>query len=87
MSNANRQILLDQLSQGPLSAGNFRLVETPSPRSVDGEVLLSTRFISLDAANRAWMLGPTYRSALRAGQLMPGTALGEVVESKSAASW
>ncbi|HEX7775035.1 MAG TPA: NADP-dependent oxidoreductase [Parvibaculum sp.] len=83
MSGTNRQILLDKLPQGHLTPEHFRLVETPSPRPADGEVLLRTRYISLDAANRAWMMGATYRSALGAGQLMPGTALGEVIESKS----
>ncbi|HEY2482603.1 MAG TPA: NADP-dependent oxidoreductase, partial [Caulobacteraceae bacterium] len=38
---------------------------------------------SLDAANRAWMQGATYRSALEAGQVMAGGALAEVVESRA----
>ncbi|HET9161068.1 MAG TPA: NADP-dependent oxidoreductase, partial [Caulobacteraceae bacterium] len=61
---ANRQIVLQSLPQGKLTPDTFRLVtgEVPSPR--DGEVLLRTRMISLDAANRAWMAGTTYRSAL-----------------------
>ena len=37
---------------------------TPEPK--DGEVLLKTLYISLDAANRAWMQGATYRSAVEA---------------------
>jgi NADPH-dependent curcumin reductase CurA len=83
MTDANRQILLDQLPQGPLGPEHFRLIETPAPRAVAGEVLVRTRYISLDAANRAWMMGATYRSALSAGQVMAGTALAEVVDSKS----
>jgi NADPH-dependent curcumin reductase CurA len=40
--------------------------------------------VSLDAANRAWMQGATYRSALKAGDVMAGGALAEVVESRAA---
>jgi hypothetical protein len=39
--------------------------------------------VSLDAANRAWMQGATYRSALQSGDVMAGGALAEVVESRS----
>jgi hypothetical protein len=53
----------------------------PSPK--DGEVLLTTRLISLDAANRAWMQGATYRAAIEAGQVMAGGAVAEVVDSKA----
>ncbi len=82
MSETNRQILLDQLPQGPLGPEHFRLIETPPPQAAAGEVLVRTRYISLDAANRAWMMGATYRSALGVGQVMAGTALAEVVDSK-----
>ena len=51
------------------------------PSAGEGEVLLRTRYISLDAANRAWMQGATYRSALEGGQVMAGGALAEVVQS------
>jgi NADPH-dependent curcumin reductase CurA len=38
------------------------------------------RYISIDAANRAWMQGTTYRAAVEAGDIMAGYSLGEVVE-------
>jgi NADPH-dependent curcumin reductase CurA len=82
MSDANRQIVLDRLPQGDkLGPEHFRLTDAPRPTPGQGEVLLRTRYISLDAANRAWMQGPTYRSALESGQVMAGGALAEVVES------
>ena len=83
MSQSNRQIVLDQLPQGKLAPDHFRLVEGPVPSPADGEVLLRARYVSLDAANRAWMQGATYRSALNAGQVMAGGALAEVVESRA----
>jgi len=54
------------------------------PQVGEGEVLMRTRLISLDAANRAWMQGATYRSAVEAGQVMAGGAVAEVVQSAAA---
>lgn len=85
MAQANRQIVLEQLPQGAkLGPEHFRLSEGEIPRPGEGEVLLRTRYISLDAANRAWMQGATYRAALSSGQVMAGGALAEVVASNAA---
>src|ERR1700685_5287 len=83
MSQKNRQFVLDQLPKGKLSTEHFRLTEAPIPSPGEGEVLLRARYVSLDAANRAWMLGPTYRAALKAGDVMAGGALAEVIASRS----
>jgi NADPH-dependent curcumin reductase CurA len=83
MVRTNRQILLHQLPQGKLAREHFRLNEAPAPMPGDGEVLVRTRYVALDAANRAWMLGVTYRAALSAGQVMAGASMVEVVESRS----
>lgn len=77
----NRQILIAELPQGKLTADHFRLTETDTPKPGAGEVLCRTVFLSLDPANRAWMQGATYRSALEPGQVMAGFCLAEVVES------
>jgi NADPH-dependent curcumin reductase CurA len=79
----NRQILLRETPQDRLTAAHFQQVDGERPTPADGEVLLRTRYISLDAANRAWMQGATYRSAVTAGQVMAGGALAEVVESRA----
>jgi NADPH-dependent curcumin reductase CurA len=83
MPETNRQIVLDQLPAGAkLAPEHFRLTEGETPAPAEGEALLRTRYISLDAANRAWMQGATYRSALNAGQVMAGGSVSEVVESR-----
>jgi len=79
----NRQFILDAIPQGKLSVEHFRLAEAERPTAGEGEVLVRARYISLDAANRAWMQGATYRSALEQGQVMAGGALAEVIESKA----
>jgi NADPH-dependent curcumin reductase CurA len=78
----NRQILLVETPRGKLGPQHFRLIESDMPVPQEGELLLRVRYLSLDAANRAWMQGATYRSAIEAGSVMAGGALAEVVESR-----
>jgi len=83
MAGANRQIILAVTPQGKLREENFRMIESAAPSPKDGELLLRVRYISLDAANRAWMQGATYRSAVEAGNVMAGGAVAEVIETKA----
>jgi NADPH-dependent curcumin reductase CurA len=80
---ANRQILLVEKPSGKLGPEHFRLIKGAVPEPKDGEVLVRTRLISLDAANRAWMHGATYRSAVEANSVMAGGSISEVVSSKA----
>ena len=82
-ATVNRQILLVEKPSGKLGPEHFRLTDGPIPEPKDGEALLRVRYISLDAANRAWMHGATYRSAVEANTVMAGGGIAEVVASKS----
>src|ERR1700693_4954424 len=82
-NNVNRQILLVEKPTGKLGPEHFRLVEAAMPEPKDGEALLRVRYISLDAANRAWMHGATYRAALENNAVMAGGGIAEVVSSKA----
>src|SRR3954449_5046913 len=79
----NRQILLVEKPSGKLGLEHFKMVEGAMPEPKDGEALLHVRYISLDAANRAWMHGATYRSAVEANSVMAGGAIAEVISSKA----
>lgn len=79
----NRQIEVATLPKGALSRDHFALREVETPKPADGEVLLRTLLMSIDAANRSWMKGATYRAAVKAGDAMPTYAICEVVESRS----
>jgi NADPH-dependent curcumin reductase CurA len=79
----NRQVLLVEKPTGKLGLEHFKLVNGAVPEPKDGEALLRTRYISLDAANRAWMHGATYRAAIEANTVMAGGAIAEVIESKA----
>lgn len=81
MTGANRRILIAALPKGKLALEHFKVVELSMPAPGAGEVLLRIRYILIDAAMRAWMLGPTYRAALKAGDMMAGAALAEVIDS------
>ena len=84
MSNTvNRQVLLVEKPAGKLGPEHFKMSEAPIPEPKDGEALLRVRYISLDAANRAWMHGATYRAAVEANTVMAGGGVAEVVSSKA----
>jgi NADPH-dependent curcumin reductase CurA len=82
-ANTNRQVLLADVPKGKLGPEHFKLGEGTVPEPADGEVLVRTRLISLDAANRAWMQGATYRSAVTAGSVMAGGGVAEVIDSRA----
>jgi NADPH-dependent curcumin reductase CurA len=77
----NRQIIVKELPQGELRVEHFEMRDTPAPTLQPGEVLIRTILMSIDAANRAWMQGATYREAVRAGDVMHTYCIGEIVES------
>jgi NADPH-dependent curcumin reductase CurA len=79
----NRQIVLIETPKDKLGPEHFRLMEASVPAPKEGEALVRVRYISLDAANRAWMQGATYREAVTGGSVMAGGAIAEVVESKA----
>src|SRR6201988_3494039 len=82
-TNVNRQILLVEKPADKLVPEHFKLTDAAIPEPKDGEALLRVRYISLDAANRAWMHGATYRSAVEANSVMAGGAIAEVVSSRA----
>jgi NADPH-dependent curcumin reductase CurA len=83
VARTNRQILLVEAPKDKLALEHFALTEAPIAPVNEGEVGVEVRYISLDAANRAWMQGATYRDAVVAGSLMPGGGVAEVLESKA----
>lgn len=81
MSAQNRQWIYKERPTGAVGPEHFAWKESPIPSPGAGEVLVKNRLLSIDAANRAWMAGPSYRSQLDVGTVMDGFAIGEVVES------
>src|ERR1700749_2348166 len=78
-TSVNRQILLVEKPAGKLGPEHFKLTNAAIPEPKEGEALLRVRYISLDAANRAWMHGATYRSAIETNAVMAGGGIAEGV--------
>src|SRR5437660_12245329 len=81
--SVNRQVLLVEKPAGKVGPEHFKMYKSGIPEPKDGEVLVRVRYISLDAANRAWMHGATYRAAVEANTVMAGGGIAEVVSSKA----
>lgn len=77
-----REIVLKEAPSGKLTAANFELRTAPMPAPEAGEALVRVLYISIDAANRAWMQGRTYREQVLPGTKMAGGALAEVITSR-----
>lgn len=78
-----QQIVVTETPQGALAPRHFALQEGPVPTIEDGQLLTKTLLISIDAAMRAWLAGPTYRSQVMPGEAMPALVVAEVVESRA----
>src|SRR5258708_33797746 len=83
MDAMTRQWLYAKQPLGKIAADTFEWTETAIPVPRDGEALVRTRMLSLDPANRAWMMGKTYRDALEPGPVISGFAIGEGAEPKT----
>ena len=79
----NKVIILKDLPKFALNSACFTTTDRPVKEPIPGEVLIKVKLISIDAANRAWLNGPTYRPAIYAGDIMPAYGIGEVVKSRS----
>jgi NADPH-dependent curcumin reductase CurA len=82
-SSINRQILLKSRPQGAPGLDNFELAETAIPEPGDGELLMRTRYLSLDPYMRGRMsAAKSYARPAAVGAPMVGGTVGEVVKSR-----
>ncbi len=79
----NTQIFLVERPTGRLEESHFEIRQGPVPSPAEGQVLVRNILLSQDAANRAWLQGPTYKAAVEPGDVMHGYAICEVTESRS----
>jgi NADPH-dependent curcumin reductase CurA len=65
-------------------ASDFSFTEEPIPTPQEGEILLKTRYISLDPAMRGWMNdAKSYLPPVALGDVMRASTISEVIESKN----
>ena len=83
MSEENRRIVLASRPQGVPTADNFRLETAPIPDLQEGEMLIRTRFLSVDPYMRGRMnAGASYAPGVELDEVMVGGAVGDVVASR-----
>ncbi|MEM6992776.1 MAG: NADP-dependent oxidoreductase [Myxococcota bacterium] len=85
MADDNRQWILRRRPTGALTEEVFELETSPIPIPGAGEVLIRVLELSLDPANRVWIVGPSYRAAVEVGAVMDGFAIGKVIRSEDPA--
>ncbi len=82
-ANINRQVILKSRPEGVPSLDNFELVEGPVPEPGDGEVVMRTRWLSLDPYMRGRMsAAKSYAKPVDVGAPMVGGTVGEVTASR-----
>jgi NADPH-dependent curcumin reductase CurA len=79
----NRQIRLKSYPDGVPEEANFELVESRMPELESGQVLVQSRFLSLDPYMRSQIAGRHLSGSLAPGDLMRGESVGEVLQSGS----
>jgi len=83
MTAMNRQVLLASRPQGPVTEGNFCIVDVPIGEPGAGEVLVKNEWLSLDPYMRGRMNDvKSYVPPVRIGEVMVGQTVGEVVASR-----
>ena len=79
--NTNRTIHLAKTPDRKLTPEHFELREGAIPEPGDGEILVRTLYIAIDASDRALIQTGTYRAALQPGEVMEARILGRVIAS------
>ncbi len=79
----NRQILLRRRPTGLVQPGDTELVTSPAPEPAEGEALVRTTYVGIDAAARTWLNDqPGYLPPVQLGEVIRAAGIGEVVASR-----
>jgi NADPH-dependent curcumin reductase CurA len=80
----NRRIVLASRPDGPAGLHNFRLETAAAPEPRPGQLLLRTRWLSLDPYMRGRMSAePSYAAPVEVGDVMTGGTVSQVVQSRA----
>jgi NADPH-dependent curcumin reductase CurA len=83
VGNGNRGWVLEAYPIGDDFESALTLRDLPKPEPGAGQVLVRSLYISLDPANRGWMMMPTYIPQVPLGATMWGFVLGRVERSNA----
>ena len=80
----NHRLLLAARPVGIPGPANFTADAQPARAPGPGDVLLATRYLSIDPAMRSWMSeGTGYQQGISLGEVMRGGGIGSVLESRA----
>ncbi len=83
----NRQLVLRQRPTGLVAPEDFDLVMGPPPAPAEGEVLVRTEWLGIDATVRTWLSkAEGYIPPVEIGEVVRCSGIGRVVESRSGAA-
>jgi NADPH-dependent curcumin reductase CurA len=83
VAEMRRQVVLRRRPTGLVQAGDVELVETVLPELADGEALIRTDAIGVDAAVRTWLEDqPGYLPPVQIGEVVRAATVGEIVASR-----
>lgn len=79
----NRQIRLRRRPAGLVAPDDTELVTVPAPEPADGEALVRTTYVGMDAAVRTWLDDqPSYLPPVQLGEVIRAAGIGEIVQSR-----
>ena len=79
----NRQVLLRRRPTGAVAPGDTEMIAASAPEPAEGEALLRTTYVGIDAAVRTWLNDqPGYLPPVALGEVIRAAGIGEVVASR-----
>lgn len=79
----NRQVLLRRRPSGLVRPDDTEMVTAEAPEPAEGEALLRTTYVGIDAAARTWLDDqPSYLPPVQLGEVIRAAGIGEVVASR-----
>lgn len=83
MAETNRQVILRRRPHGLVQPDDVEIVDAPLPEIDDGEALVRTTYVGIDAAVRTWLDGEGgYLPPLELGEPVRAGGIGVVVDSR-----
>ena len=80
----NKSWILHKRQSGYPKSEDFRLVESEFPELLEGEILIESKFLSLDPYMRGRMNDTkSYAPSLKLGDVITGEAVGKVIKSRN----
>ena len=82
-SDVNRQLRLARRPTGLVEPDDFERVDEPLPELAEGEALMRTIYLGMDATVRTWLnRGEGYLPAVEMGEVVRGSGIGRVVATR-----